>query len=400
MFIKSIVAKEVRDSRGEPTIIVIIKTSKGEFRTSAPSGKSTGKYEVKPYFRSLKEDVKFINHLNIDKINYLKVQRFEDLEKFENLVIKKLGGNGLFVLEASLLKALAKENREELWEFLIENKKVRFPKPVGNAIGGGLHSKGINEKKPDFQEFLFIPEIKGFKEAIKINNLAYKISGKLLKAKKRNDEGAWETEKINEGVLNIMKRVQETIKRKYNKEVFIGIDIAASSFFNKKTYNYENLKRRLESKKQAEYIIRLFREYDLYYIEDPLNENDFFGFRKLMKEIKKTKNNKKNLIIGDDLTATNPLRLKKAIKRKSVNAIIIKPNQIGSLLKVKEVINLAKKHGIKTIISHRSGETMDNTIADLAVGWNCDFIKTGIYGKERVAKLKRIIEIEKSCLRR
>ena len=127
-------------------------------------------------------------------------------------------------------------------------------------------------------------------------------------------------------------------------------------------------------------------KYNLFYVEDPLNENDFSGFRELLKKVKKF--NKNCLIVGDDLTTTNPNRLKLAIKNKSINAIIIKPNQIGSLLKVREVIDLAKKNKIKTIISHRSGETLDDTIADLAIAWNCDYIKTVIYGKVREVKLK------------
>ena len=194
-----------------------------------------------------------------------------------------------------------------------------------------------------------------------------------------------------------MKKVQDIIKNRYKKQIGIGIDVASSSFY-KNNYNYKNLKRKLNHKKQTDYINRLIRDYDLFYIEDPLNENDFSGFRSLLKKTKKISKN--CLIVGDDLTTTNPERLKKAIKNKSINAIIVKPNQIGSLIKFKEVIDIAKKFKIKTIISHRSGETLDNTISDLAIAWNCDFIKTGIYGRERKAKLDRLVEIEEKLKKR
>jgi enolase len=133
-------------------------------------------------------------------------------------------------------------------------------------------------------------------------------------------------------------------------------------------------------------------------VEDGLEENDFKGFKELLKKVKKIPS--KSLIVGDDLTTTNPKRLLKAIKNKSINAIIVKPNQIGSLLKVKEVIDIAKEHNVKTIISHRSGESMDNTIADLGVGFGVDYIKTGIYGKVRRSKLKRLMKIEKKLSRK
>jgi len=287
---------------------------------------------------------------------------------------------------------LAVEQGKDLWELIAGNKREQIInkgkldiRPIGNTIGGGLHSKGRKRIKPDFQEFLFIAEGKNFTEKVKINNLAYKLTRKLLKSWKRNDEGAWETNKTNEEVLKIMEKVRDELKNQKIK-IDIGLDIAASSFYKNKKYLYKNPQRSYDKKKQINYIKMLINRFNIFYIEDPLNENDFSGFREL--------DNKKCLIVGDDLTTTNPERLKKAIRMKSINAIIIKPNQIGSLLKVRDVIEIAKKANIKTIISHRSGETKDNTIADLGVGFNCDFIKTGIYGNVRKSKLKRLIQIE------
>ncbi|MEK6844940.1 MAG: enolase C-terminal domain-like protein [Nanoarchaeota archaeon] len=385
MQIKKIGARIVKDSRNEKTILVFVETLKGEFYTISPSGKSTGKYEVKPYLRKMEREVEYIKELDISKLN---IKKFDDLKKVEDYV--KLGGNSLFALEASLLKALAKDKNLELYELLIEkNNKNKIIGSVGNAVGGGLHSKGINNKKPDFQEFHFISKNKDFYENVKINNLTYNIVGNILKSKKRNDEGAWETELSNEEVLDAMKYVRDIMKKKgINLE--IGLDIAASSFFNKK-YFYKNPKMILNMNQQVEYVANLINKYDLFYVEDPLEENDFKGFKKLMKKIKN-----KCLIVGDDLIATSPNRLKKAIKNKSVNAVIVKPNQIGSMIKLKEVIDICKNNKIKIIISHRSGESEDYTIADFAIGFQADFIKTGIYGKVRESKLKRIIEIERN----
>ena len=385
MIIKKVGAKVVLDSRKKKTIQVFIQTNKGKFFTSSPSGKSTGKYEVKSYGKSLKGDINFINKLDTSKLS---IERFVDLKKIERFVGKNLGGNSLFVLEASLLKALAKELGMELYQFLgLSNNNKKVIRPVGNAIGGGLHSKGFRGKKPDFQEFLFIANGKSFAENVKINKIAYKEAGRLLKARKRNDEGAWETGGGNEFILDVMKRVRNIMENKYNKKIDIGLDVASSGFF-KKTYNYKNPRRKFSSEEQLYYLLDIIEKIDVLYIEDGFNETDFSSFRKLLVESGK-------MIVGDDLTTTNPSRLRQAINKKSINAIIVKPNQIGSLLKVKEVIDICKKNKIKTIISHRSGETEDNTIADLAIGWNVDFIKTGIYGRVRESKLKRLIKIEK-----
>ncbi len=386
MEIKKLVAKSVKNSRGELTIQIIVKTSLGKFVTSAPSGKSKGRYEVRAYFRNLKTDISTINKLDTEALNKLNINSFEDLKKIERIIKNKIGANSLFALEASLLKALARENGKELWEFL-GGRKFKI-QSVGNAVEGGMHSKGIKGKKPDFQEFLFIADCKTFRGCVKTNKKAYKLVKKFLKSKQKTDEGAYVTDKNNEQVLEIMKKVQEIIKNKYDEDIKIGIDIAGSSFYKNLKYVYKNNSRARNKREQIEYVSRLTKKYNLYYIEDPLNENDFSGFAELKRKTK-------CFIVGDDLTTTNPERLKKAIRMRAINGIIIKPNQIGSLLKVKEVVELAHKYNIKTIMSHRSGETKDNTIADLAVGFGCNFIKTGIYGSVRESKLKRVVGIER-----
>ena len=390
MILKEVEARDILNSRKERTIQVIVKTSNGSFKSAAPSGASKGEYEARPYAKTLKSDktvsdrlksdIGFINKLNIKDLNKAKICEFKDLKEVEGLVSGKIGANSLFVLEASILKALAAESGKELYEFLSRGKPKKFPFPVGNAIGGGMHSFS---KKPDFQEFLFIAKSRKFSDRVDLNKKAYKLAGKILKAKKTSDEGAWYTSLDNEKVLDIMQEVKDDL----GKEINLGLDIAASTFL-KKTYNYKNKKQKLNRLGQIDYISKLAQKYELFYIEDPLDEEDFEGFAEINKRIR-------GMIVGDDLTVTNLMRVKKAVQKRAIDALIVKPNQNGSLLKVKEIMDFCKKNNIKTIISHRSGETSDDTIADLSVAWKADFIKTGIYGYEREAKLKRLVEIEK-----
>jgi len=388
MKLKEVSAKVVKDSRGEKTILVIVDNQ----LTSAPSGKSTGKYEEKAYRASVEHDVSFINNMKFSR----EINKFEDLEFLEKYVTKQIGANTLFALEASVLKALAKSQGKELWELLnpkINAKKAKFPRVLSNTIGGGAHSN--NDKHPDFQEFLVTSNNNPAK-AKETNESAYCQAQTLLKnlessQVEKNDENALQTSLENSQVLEVMKELQEDMHEEKAIHIDIGLDIAASQFFSNGRYNYKNPKKSLTTQEQINYIAELIEKYGLFYVEDALDEEDFDGFAELLK-----KTRGECLICGDDLTTTNPERLKLAIKKKAINAIIVKPNQIGSLLKVKEVIELAKKNNIFVIVSHRSGETRDNTISDLAFAWGADFIKTPVIGPERLAKVDRLIEIEKS----
>jgi len=384
MKIKEVKAESILDSRKEPTIKVSIKTSEGRFVSSAPSGESKGKFEALPYARSLKQDIEFLNNVKIEKLNKARIEEFKDLKEIEAFVGKNIGANSLFALEAGILKALATEQKQQLWKFLSKGKP-KFPCPVGNAIGGGLHSFS---KRPDFQEFLFISKTKKFYDRAFLNRQAYRIIGGLLNTKKTEDEGAWYTSFNNEEVLELMNLAQELVKKEFGENIDIGVDVAASTFSTGKTYAYKNKKERLNKEQQINHIVMLTEKYNLLYIEDPLEQEDFEGFVEIKERTKR-------MVVGDDLTVTNLLRLKKAIQKNSINALIVKPNQNGSLIKVKEIMDFCKKQDIKTIISHRSGETLDTTIADLAVAWKADFIKTGIFGAEREAKLNRLVEIER-----
>lgn len=386
--IKDVSAKSILDSRGKKTISISIKTNLGKktFEASSPSGKSTGKYEVKMYKKSLEEDIAEIKKFKgyfTDEI----LEELADLSRVEDILDGHVGANTLFAFESAVLKAIASEKKKEVWELINPDakKEKKFPRLVGNCIGGGKHSN-INGKKPDFQEFLLIPNLKTLRESENTNKEAKeKIQFSIKKRDKafngqKNDEDAWMTSLNEKEVLEVLKELN----------LPLGIDIASSGFYSRKKYHYENPMLKREEGEQLLYIGNLIKNYNLLYIEDPFQEEDFENFSKLLKKFPNS------LIVGDDLTVTNSKRLEKAIKMKSINAIIVKPNQCGSLLEVKKVCEMAKENNIKIIFSHRSGETEEKILADLAFGFQADFFKGGITGKEREAKINRLIEIEKS----
>jgi len=381
MKIEGVNAKSILDSRKEKTILVSIKTNAGNFSASSPSGKSTGKYEAKIYHKNIEGDIKAIKQLS-EYFSSEIIEKFDDLRRIEDIADRQIGANTLFAFESAALKALASEEKKEIWELINPNAK-KFPKLVGNCIGGGRHSN--LSKKPDFQEFLLIPESKSVKEAFEKNKKTKKEVREILVKEdnkfkgERNDEDAWAVSLNEKEVLDILKKTR----------LNMGVDIAASTFYRRKNYNYQNPMFKRNKEEQFEYINNLIKNFNLYYIEDPFDENDFENFSKLLKIFPD------RLIVGDDLTTTNPTRLEKAIKMKSINAIIIKPNQIGSLIEMKQTIELAKKNNIKLVFSHRSGETEETILADLAFGFGADFFKCGITGSEREAKIKRLIEIER-----
>jgi len=382
--IKKVDAKPVFDSRKEKTISIFIKTNIGNFSASSPTGKSIGKFEAKSYKKNLDEDIKTIKKFS-GYFNKEKIERFEDLRRIEDTVDRHIGANSLFSFESAVLKALAKEQKKEIWQ-LINEKAKKFPRLVGNCVGGGKHSQVLSIKKPDFQEFLIIPQEKTIEENFKKSQKIKKEIGKRLKEvdekfkEERNDEDAWITSLNEKKILEILKEVN----------ISLGIDVAASSFFKRKKYYYNNPPLKRTEEEQFFYIYNLIKNFNLFYIEDPFHEEDFKNFARLLKKFPEL------LVVGDDLTVTNYKRLEKAIEYKSINALIVKPNQIGSLIEVKNVIELAKENNIKVIFSHRSGETEETILADLAFGFQAEFLKCGITGKEREAKIKRLIEIERS----
>ncbi len=380
MIIKTVSARSIKDSRGERTIEVSVNGS----AASAPSGKSTGKYETPQYYKTLTWNVQFLKKWKEE----LEINNFEDLIKVEKSIQKILklksakdfGANALYAFESAILKALAKEQGVELWQ-LLNPRALRLPVPVGNVIGGGLHSAQF-KKHPVFQEFLIIPQETSLRFNTQVMNTLYVELGRLLKAKKKNDEGAWHAAIDDEAVLKTISQ--------FAKIIHLGVDVAASSFYKDGLYTYNDKKRTRES--HLDHVVDSMKRYGVFYIEDPLEENDFEGFARFRKDYSEA------LVVGDDLTATQLDRLKKAIESRSISGMIIKPNQNGSLLEVKEIVHLCKEHGIATIMSHRSGETMDDALADYAFGFQTDYIKCGIATEWREAKLNRLVDIESSFI--
>jgi len=379
--IREVSAKSIFDSRREKTILISIKTNVGNFSASAPSGKSRGKYEIKPYKKNLEGDIKTLKKFS-DYFSDEILDEFDGLRRVEDIVDRHIGANTLFALESAILKAMAKKQKKQVWE-LINPSAKKFPRLVGNCVGGGAHSS--SKKRPDFQEFLLIPNLKSVKENFEANKKVRLKIKELLKKEDNNfenkvtDENAWMTS-LNE------KQVFEILKK---SDLPFGVDIASSGFYKRKKYHYNNPMLTRTKEEQLGYLSNLIKNFDLAYIEDPFGEEDFESFAKLLKKFPES------LIVGDDLIVTSSKRLQKAIEMKSVNAVIVKPNQCGSLLEVRKVCEIAKKNGIKIVFSHRSGETEESILADLAFGFGADFLKCGIDGKAREAKLKRLVEIER-----
>lgn len=375
MYLKKVVARSVKDSRGEPTIEVQI----GAIKASSPSGKSTGKYETPSFHKSLDWNIKFLNQLEFN----LEISTFSDLKKIESIIkktaglkdVKNFGANALFALECAVLKSLAHSQLKQLWQVL-NTKAKKFPLPVGNAVGGGLHSH--NKNSPAFQEFLIIPQSNSPQKNFNTMKKIHSQLKSLVRASSKNDEGAWQTSLNEEEILEILSKF---------KDIRLGVDVAATSFHCQGDYNYRQ--KTLNATAQVHYINALIKKFNLLYVEDPLHEEDFKSFAKI-------RHFQNHLVVGDDLTATHISRVKKAINSKSINAMIIKPNQNGSLLELAEIFKLCKKNNVKTILSHRSGETLDNALADLAFGFQSDYVKCGISTKWREAKLLRLVEIEQS----
>ena len=329
--IKAVNAKSIKDSRGEKTIFVSIKTDVGSFSASAPNGKSKGKHETKSYKKNLDNDIKTLKKFS-DYFSEEVLEKFDDLRRIEDIVDGHVGANTQFALESATLKAIAKEQKKEIWQ-LINPKAKKFPRLLGNCVGGGLHSKTTSGKNPDFQEFLLIPKTTSVKEAFEMNKKAKKQVEILLKQKdsdfenKKNDEDAWVTSLNERQVLDILK----------STKLDLGLDVAASSFYKRKKYHYKNPLLKRNSLEQIGYLNNLIKNFNLLYIEDAFGEEEFEDFAKLTKKFPKS------LIVGDDLTVTSIKRLEKGIKEKAINAIIVKPNQNGSLMQVKKVCEIAKK---------------------------------------------------------
>jgi enolase len=367
--IKNIILSEIYNSCKEKTIQISIKTENGTFSASPPSGTSTGGYEAKTL------NVKIIKK-NFPKIKKRFIGRREvEVDRIiEKMGIERIGANFSIALSIAAIRAASRNNT---YNFLNPHAKT-FPFPLGNAMGGGAHSGYLSE-----QEFLILPvRAKSIKEAKETNLSIWKEINYYLKPfiVGRNRENAWMCK------LNDLKSLEYLANIAGEFEARIGIDFAANNIYKNGRYYYNHPDRNFSAEDQLEFVLDLIRTYKLAYVEDPFHENDLKHFAELTRKVK-------CLVTGDDVFATQPYRLKLGIRERVCNSIIIKPNQAGSVYKTLETVRIAKKARYATIVSHRSCETNDSFIADLAVGTSSPIIKCGIFGKEREAKLDRLVEI-------
>jgi len=415
MSIKSIHAREILDSRGNPTVEVDLKTEKGLFRASVPSGASTGIYEAlelrdndksrylgKGVQQAIKHIIETIAPKLIGKnvVNQEEIDRFMiELDGTDNK--GKFGANAILGVSLAVCKAGAAEKGVPLYQHIADlagNKKIQLPVPAFNVINGGSHAGN----KLAFQEFMILPiGAPSFKEALRYGAEVYHHLKIIIKdqygtdAVNVGDEGGFapNISGAREGLELLKKAIQ---KAGYTDKVKIGIDAAASEFFEDGKYDL-NWKTKNNDKSQllnAEEFAATYKEYVKDYpvisVEDPFDQDDWNGYAKLNADI-----GKDIQVVGDDLLVTNPKRIQKAIDGKTCNALLLKVNQIGSVTESIQACNMARAAGWGVMVSHRSGETEDTFIADLVVGLGTGQIKTGAPCRsERLAKYNQLLRIE------
>ncbi len=413
--IKSLKGLEILDSRGNPTVEVILTTDNGIQTTAKmPSGASTGTNEAlelrdndkKRY--SGKGVLKAVANVNGPLKKLLIGKSVLDQNTIDNLMIKEdgtenksnFGANAMLGISLALARAAAISKKIPLYKYLGGDKATLLPCPMMNIINGGVHA----DSSLDFQEFMIRPRgAETFKEALRYGAEVFHTLKKILKNKNYatsvGDEGGFAPKlSSNEEALDLIIEAIEKAGFKPKDDISIALDPAATEFFDKNTQKYFEMKKKAAGQKfnertseeQIKYLEELSKKYPIDSIEDGLAEADWDGWVKITKDL-----GNKIQLVGDDLLVTNTKFLQKAIDKKAANAILIKLNQIGTLTETLEAIQLAKDNNFNTVISHRSGETEDTFIADLAVGIRAGQIKTGSLSRsERIAKYNRLLEIE------
>lgn len=408
MKIKDIKAREILDSRGNPTVEVDCILENGIMgRASVPSGASTGEREAielrdggsRYNGKGVLTAVNNVNTILKNAIVGIDVEaqkeidyKMIELDGTENK--SKLGANAILGVSMAVLKAAANNAGKELFQY-IGNGSIT-PRPMINIINGGAHA----DNNVDFQEFMIMPEADTMHERVRIGAEVFHALKKVLNEKGYatgvGDEGGFSPNlKSNEEGFEL---IVEAIKRAgYTPgvEVSLGIDVAASEFYDKDLGKYKfkwSTNQEYTTDELIEFYKDLINKYPIISIEDPVDENDWDGFKKITEEL-----GDKIQLVGDDLFVTNKKYLQKGIDMGAGNAILLKVNQIGTITETLETIGLAKAHGYKTVLSHRSGETEDTTIADLVVGLNLGQIKTGSMSRsERTSKYNQLMRIEET----
>ena len=405
--IEKLIAREILDSRGNPTIEVDITTSSGVFaRASVPSGASTGEYEAielrdkdkKRYLgKGVKNVVKIINTTIASALNGFDVTKQEEADR---LLIEidgtknksKLGANAILGVSMAISHAGAQVSKENLFQYLSKNNQTMLPVPMMNILNGGSHA----DNSVDIQEFMVMPfGANSFSEALRMGTEIFHCLKEVLKIKNMatsvGDEGGFAPNlRSNEEAIEVILEATENAGLKPASDIYIALDVAASELFENNKYNLYSENKTLDSEGMVEYLGKLINQYPIISVEDGLDENDWTGWSHLNNRF-----GSKVQIVGDDLTVTNIERLQRAINEKSMNSILIKLNQIGTVTETIEAVNKARSAGFGAIISHRSGETEDTTIADLSVAMGMGQIKTGSASRtDRVCKYNQLLRIE------
>ena len=408
--IKKIVSRQVFDSRGNPTVETdVITTNNIIGRAAVPSGASTGEHEsvelrdgLNSYMgKSVFNAVKNVNEIISKELNNLSIfdQKLidEKMIKLDGTNNKsKLGANAILSVSLAVSKAAANEKNISLFKYLGDSNSNVLPVPLMNIINGGSHS----DSPISFQEFMIVPVgAKSFTNALQIGNEVFHNLKSILKSRGLStavgDEGGFAPEL--DGTEDAINTIIEAVNKagyEMKKDVMIALDCASSEFYKDGYYDYsifeKNNSTKLNSNQQVDFLVELCEKYPIISIEDGMDENDWDGWKLLTEKI-----GDKVQLVGDDLFVTDLNRLSKGINEKIGNSILIKFNQVGSLSETISSINLASENNFTSVISHRSGETEDSTIADLCVAFNTGQIKTGSMSRsDRMSKYNQLLRIE------
>ena len=402
--IKAVNAREILDSRGNPTIEVeVVLEDKSIGRAAVPSGASTGAFEAAELrdggSRYLGKGVTSAVKNVIEKITPVVIgmsatdqraidQKMISLDGTKNK--SALGANAILGVSLATARAASVSANQSLFAYLGGSKAKTLPVPMMNILNGGAHA----DTNVDIQEFMIAPiGADSFKESLRWGAEIYHSLKSVLKKKglatSIGDEGGFAPNlDSNRAALDLILVAIEGAGFKVGSQIALAMDVAATEFFSEGKYEFEG--KSLTSDEMITYYSDLVSNYPLVSIEDPLDEDDWSGWAKLTAEL-----GEKIQIVGDDLFVTNPERLAKGIENKTANALLVKVNQIGTLTETIDAVNMAHENNYKSMMSHRSGETEDTTIADLAVALNCGQIKTGAPARsERVAKYNQLLRIE------
>ncbi|MEX0966451.1 MAG: phosphopyruvate hydratase [Bacteroidia bacterium] len=408
--ILNIGARQILDSRGNPTVEVDVITTNGVLgRAAVPSGASTGRYEAvelrdgkKDYYggKSVMKALKNIEEkLAPELIGHSVFEQAAidramiDIDGSSNKA--KMGANAILGISLAVARAAAEESGMPLFRYLGGVGASLMPIPMMNILNGGKHA----DNKIDFQEFMIMPiKADNFYHALRMGTEVFHQLKKELQNKgyttNVGDEGGFAPGiESNEEAIEFVLKAIEKAGYKPGEDIFIALDAAATEMVDRKKYKfYKSSQQKLSSEEMIEYWERWVNKYPIASIEDALGEDDWEGWRKLTERI-----GSKVQLVGDDLFVTNTERLQRGLDEKSANSILIKLNQIGTLTETIDAVNLASRHSFSPVISHRSGETEDTFIADLAVALNCGQIKTGSASRtDRVAKYNQLLRIEET----